>query len=611
MRFHIGCSFRPKNLLKFIFPFLLGLLAMFGIDHVNAQTRTIYERFNYNWYMELGDYSELLNTTIPGLEYSPTTLNEYLKSFWALDNDYVFYSYFTDTNYHFVFTTSQYCSNTTELKFDYFGRSGYQLRFVNNTSSNPNCTFSDVSFSFLSDRVSFNQENFTKATQNLSNVNNLYGVVVSYNMNIVQDISNFQTNADTTFNATWWLYDTNTTLVLDYLSSNQPTSVNPLYKTLNINGVALTDPSQLPTYKDIYGTYEGQLNVYSPTLPYNYFSMNKSEISSFEAELTYFPNINASDYVANINGGELNFYGRYNHNDDYYTYELITCTLSRTSNINSDQNRVKVSYNNLSCSSDLTNYDKIYIYESFDYESGRYGSTDLSVYNVNLTSNVDSYSSSQKKGLLYEPLTLQNGFKLLISSSSQNGVDFLTTNDYVSYNKLSNEDLTSIDNTLGGVEIGYNHVKSGGRNSDFYSLNYGSYDQSMYYIYDNYTLHENTTTYLQLFIDNPLTTLISFPVDINGQDTFSYYNNEGNITTGTTIQTNYGDIGGNYSQNYYSDTTLFDPINNFLDSIEEDLISMHELNQMFFDNIPSFIKSFIIVIYSLFLLSILFKEVKR
>lgn len=56
MRFHIGCSFRPKNLLKFIFPFLLGLLAMFGIDQVNAQVR---DDFTYNYTIEPFEMNDL------------------------------------------------------------------------------------------------------------------------------------------------------------------------------------------------------------------------------------------------------------------------------------------------------------------------------------------------------------------------------------------------------------------------------------------------------------------------------------------------------------------------------------------------------------------------
>ena len=96
MRFHIGCSFKPKNLLKYLFPFLLGVLTMLGIDSVSARTTNI--NYDSKYQVELGNYEEVFSTTIPGLEYSISTLNTYLNSLSTESNPFGYFSYISYIN---------------------------------------------------------------------------------------------------------------------------------------------------------------------------------------------------------------------------------------------------------------------------------------------------------------------------------------------------------------------------------------------------------------------------------------------------------------------------------------------------------------------------------
>lgn len=625
MRFHIGCSFRPKNLLKYLFPFLLGVLAMLGIDSVSARTTNI--NYDSKYQIELGNYEEVFSTTIPGLEYSISTLNTYLSSLSSESNPFGYFSYISAINqndnqylnYNFVYSTLTSCPYT-EHYFDIYGETynnlGYsRLEFAFNSTNNPGCGTRSAYFSLNPSDSTTNANNYRNLVDNLSRVNSLNYSISSYYYfsSTIQGVT-FNNVDSYTITPNAFLYDTSSTLVLKYNSAGRATAGSPYdfyFKTLNINGTDINNNELLPTYVQLLNQ-QGQLNETSSSLPYNYFTLNKNQISSFNAKLTYTPLISATTYVDLVGGGNTYYFGRVNHNNSYYTYEDINCTLSRTFNINSNSNKVSVNYSNLSCSSDLTNYDNIYIYESFAYAYDENNSYSHQIFNVNLTSNVLSYSSSDFKGYVYEPLTLQNGFKLLISSTFQNKIWISSSNNYLSYNKLSTDDITYIDNTISGVQIGYEHLKNGGRLPLFTSLNYGTYDDSMIFIYDNYTMHESMTTDLKFFIDSPTHVMVSFPVVINGQDTFSYYNTEGTITSNTGILTNYGNVGGNYNNGAITgDDYYLSVVNNFFDEINQDLVDFHQLLQTIFNNIPSFIKLFIVVSYTLFMLLFIFKEMKK
>lgn len=267
-------------------------------------------------------------------------------------------------------------------------------------------------------------------------------------------------------------------------------------------------------------TLGGTLNTMSAKLPYNYYSMNKSDISSFNAKLKYTTLEPIDDFLTSLTGIKYNFYGRKN-NSTYYSFEPIDCSISLNRTKNYNLNQITDTYNNMTCTSDLTNYDKVYVYQYYTYDY----IVVPTIYNSTLTSNVSYYSSSEFLGELYEPLELQNGWKLLLSSNSQVDFNMISNNMYIARSSLTNDDITHISSSIVGEQIGaYRYGQSWG--SYMYSDSFGTYRNNMLYLYDNISYHDSMTTYLNIFFSSPQNVIYSFPTIINNEDTFTYYNSE-------------------------------------------------------------------------------------
>lgn len=375
---------------------------------------------------------------------------------------------------------------------------------------------------------------------------------------------------------------------------------------LIINGITINEGDKIPTYKDLQNMGNLDFESVSPQFPYTYFSMNKSQMSTFNAKFTFKPLIDSYTYLSLIGGGQTKYYGRYNHGN-YYTYERINCTLSRMGSVDDSTGIITFNYNNFNCSSDLTNYDKIYIFESTGYEYDQDNLYNHTIIATLLKSNVDSMLSDEFLGHIYDKLDLQFGWKILFSSYDfpMREAYFKASQPNVLFEFLNSNDTTNdIVFDSSGDLIGKRSYSLWF--PDSIKMNIDSRYNLMTIVYDDISNHNSGNTIFEYWLEWPEYALVSFPTTIDNKDNYVFYDKTGNIVN-NNIKTNYG---LNNLESYDLNES-FKIIDLFFDDIKEPMIQLHNINQSIYDIAPDFIKLLLLIIYLLFLNSILFKVIRR
>lgn len=374
-----------------------------------------------------------------------------------------------------------------------------------------------------------------------------------------------------------YFYYSSKPITLDSYESNSFYS-----KKLKINGVEYGYNSLIPSYKDLYipitTTRENNIGtIYIGNI-------SKNNISDF----IYNGNFYFDDYsYASSLNPIFSFFGRINHGN-YYSYDRLSCSSDIYSSfaINNDLKKVNFTLlpNGFTCSNDLSSYDNIYIRVDFKYNSdsnssiiGYIGSSNYG-YSTKLSDTLVSYTGVD----IFETFeNLPSNFSYVLSTlDPEDKAYFITGNEYV---QALNVDLFN-DNFVEGAS--YNPIS------------FGQTIQKNALIY-NLEDYYSGLTYLKLFLDD---STICSPYN-NG---YTYYNSGGVLETDDIIH-NRGRIPtGNYDTTYYRNI-----VSNYIDNLSNDINSFSLFIQRAYDTSPSFLQTFIYVVFILICFYFTYKLIRK
>lgn len=583
MRFHFGISFRLRNLKKFIFPFLIGLLSYFGFSYFNLLSVFALDNFDsyYDYTYEELDFSSMTirDTNIQDIidSFNLTNDNYYLVPVYSKNNNINFlYFYLIDkSNIDITFSIdiTNY-SSTYEVDYSFINLSGNNY------------------YSFLQTNSSLNQyNNFINNINNCINNNSCSSLSKFTNSN---RISAFYFNGTINNNDNYSIVNNNqytiiynSSIPINYYSNS---SFN---KSLKIGDNLYSLNSIIPTYINYFNNDESSdesFDLYLSRLPYVY--SNTSNLSNYNSTISFSISSDVESYKNNLYTYKF-YYGRVDHGT-YYTYEQLNCTSSSISN--SSDTTITITTNNISCNNDLSKYDKYFVTYNFKYEDD------------SLSKSIYGFSSSINNGfILHNTLinyylldnfyNLPRGFSLLLSNNdTYNDLTtyFYSDNEYIAFDDIS-KNANNVVKTTNGVFYKDLAIPK--------KRNYGFTTNTNLLVYDDlsYSTKSDTTLYMYL---NPLT-MVSFVDTSNNTNSYTYYDSNNNITT-STIDLIYDTI----DDNTYNIDSVFQDLNNYIYDIRKDMFSVHLIMTDIYSSIPSSIRYFFNFFFSLGLIFILYKEMR-
>ena len=573
-----------KLVLIFLFIFSFNIIPVFADSYENVASY-------YNF-----DFSE---SSIPfdlEVDQTGTTLNSLFNRLTSFNSDY-YYVYLSLNHYVNGFDRVKYYlipKNTySYLDSAYLGVNGlstYQYsRFVFTTQTFTGCS---GSITFNSSNI-FSSSSYTTFIDYLDNgncnlTNNIFinEVIYPYSRNgIFTNTSSNNIVFPSANNVEYAIpFYSNITLVYsNNVSNSYVNSYNSFYKTININDSYYYVNDNLPLYYDLYlspnkdfDNYDEQLNrVFVGNIP-------KANINDLTIDLEF--RVNSTEFTNNINIISY-FFGRIDHGT-YYSYEKINCSANTViSSFAISDNLVEgqIFPYGVTCSSDLTSYD--YIYTRVDVLPN--GSVDYTTYNLELgvnygnihnfsTINTNSYGI--KSMFIYEQFNnLDPHFSIMLSSNSVGSAYYISDNRYVVSNYISTQTFDTVYN---------------------YST-YGNMTKTIYNIFNYYDYYQGSTN-LKLFIDG--STIISFGVN----NTYTYYDYDNNLITGTYDNDYIYSLDDSYDITYY-----FNIINNYIDSLSDDIYDFAVIVQSSYNIIPEPFSTLILVFFVLGCMYMIFRLIKR
>lgn len=504
------------------------------------------------------------------IDFYPKTFNNIKLSFFGFKNRH-------QLNYHYVFSsaTSQYQVNIQSSNSDYFGSSEFNKL--------KNCLDNNVCWSSYE---SVNSSIFFKFSRTTNEFENIVFVTSNDIPNTINNNSSYVISTQTFYS---YIYSSQVPIIVDYDSYYDYS--DHYYKKLILNNELLEDESEFVTYRDIFtpesddsssNYYENVGNLYIGSIP-------KNNLNNFSATFTY--NYSDENYVNSIEYRYL-FFGRVNHNT-YYSYEPINCTTSVLSSTAIDTTKKQATTTffpyGLTCSSDLTSYDNIYIriYNTYDVN------TNSSIFNLKgrvqsgYYKRLSDVRATSNSSYIYERFEdLDSSFSFMLST--QRDLDYAyyeTDNKYIASVSVNRD-----NNSIGSLIL--NPISFGTQSN----TNAIIYNMSNYY---------SDNTDLDLFLNyNTIVSFNSSDDSING--TYTFYDSQNTISTGSVTNNHLLVVSDSYDVSYY-----FNQVNDFIDSMSLDVYNFSTLIQMFYDSAPSFLQIFIFCVFILICFYFLYLLIRK
>lgn len=642
MRFHFGISFRWNTIKKFLFPFLIGLLAYFGFSsgifenlHLPFLTLTkvhAYSNYDTSYTIEPFDWDTYLSSVNCGGEILKDVIDDFIDNY---DNTYfeafIYSDYsqdLTDGNYGSRFYIYLIPKNHNRNALYWYGDDSHNFGFNYEFTSTYNLNSSAVYYYLNTSGCSANSPTITNTTtwndllnaMNTGNGNydlvyNSISLIDRYNYNIwdlpkwassLKKINSLNFNNTDSF--------TIENVILPYYSSeplyfNTNVSSSGYYlKNLIINGNTYTYGDEIPTYVNLPSPTppEPTFIEYKDYLGTIYSNFSPNDYSNFEVKLNFDTyDLNALEYTQNLTY-YIQCYGRINHGN-YYSYEkfpMCSVAMDFGTGVELDSNHNKLVFNDLLIAdsngniiNNFSNYDKLFIYIDFNYNDPSLNKT---ISNMSLISTQNVYYEDDFRGPIYENFdSLGSYFKMLISTSKNSKSSLyaksissnITTNDFIN---------TQYYNTTTLKEYEVNGYLS----DSWKNFNVNNYNSISLMLFQQINS-------LNSGILNPSIHLVIFQdivISINNisNDTFYFVNSSGNIES-NVIEVDYASSSNqSFDLSYY-----FYEFNNYLDSISSQCLTLHNITQDFYDSTPEFFRVSIFIIFILFCISFLYREIRR
>lgn len=610
MRFHVGFSFRLKYLKKFLFPILIGILAYFGFSGLfgclqvhalqnmdtsfNLSYNSFYESENnyhgndsltYILYNMIDYYRNNIDNTQFELFINQCN-NNYMCIYLIKKTNLIKNVNIYGNNYDS--SNNLYTDISSKILLSSYTNGGFVFSLP--ISSNNNVLFSqwynlykscvvtpDILYSnayltdCLNDYHTIYPSGFYSSIISSSSNTDLFRVNTHSLPLITNDSSYFFINANQFYYSSFDIYFRTNQNIVD--------STNYFVKKINILNNSYGISNRVFSYFDIINGYgntndNNNFDVYNQLNKIYVGSISKSDINNFNLDLSY--NYNSYDYSHSLSYNVL-YFGRKN-NSTYYSYTPLNCSAT-TSLYGSvfDTTNKKITTTifpyGFSCSSDLTDYDNIYLYIEI-IPSGSYDNT---IYNLDLYVNygnviMQNGALSNFNGTyIYEKYTnLNPNFSILLSTNeSSNNAYYRSNNNYI---------------VSGSVNRGNNYIGGVSLNPFSFGTQYNS--NGMIY---NLPSYYSGVSSLDLFIH--YNTIVSF----SDNDVYTYYDSSNQLTTDTIINNRIVNVDNNdYNMSYY-----FSVVNGYINDLSLSIISFSQLTQSFYNSLPVFFQTFIFVIFIL------------
>lgn len=504
----------------------------------------------------------------------------------------------------FVFNKTHDLKSSTYL-YSYTNPKMFYLNEVYDTGYNSCNFYFDITTDILNSTNYSNYLNFlSSSTWNCSSAGGTgatgyprasltYSSTFSNNSDLLIDFSDTFTNKTNSI-----LYYSTKDII--YINNSYSNNNNVYFKSLKINGVTYEQNDVLPTYLDLYSSSNVSIIGDVPKLDTIYTNFSSSNYSNFNLTLE-FDKVNTS-----LNGYEFfnNYYasemcrGRVNHNNNYYTYDILSCTYEV--DVTYSNNHVVVNYHNLQYFNnnvevtDMSTYDKLFLTLSYSLNDS---TIDMTSNNLSITFNTGNFIYNNYLGSIYDNFdSLPLLFKFYLSSNTSSLFNVYsrvnmpfpyTSNGFVFWSQYN-------PNTLQPTSL------VGNIYTNFTQIQVSNYINSSIMIFQNQT--DTLVNSIDFIFNSDL--VISYN---DSTSNIFYYIDSSDTIRNNNISVDY-DLPNtnNYDISYY-----INQINNFIIGLNDDCLQISTLTQSFYDGMPVIMQSFVFIIFILLNIYFVYLLIKR
>ena len=594
MRFHVGFSFRPKQIIKWLIPILIALGLLSVSDFVKADTRIdvsvpdvdeldvcgrpLTDYINYFTFYSGQQYNFLVS-------YS----NDYTE-FIFVPNTYYDLNFYSSVSGNNTYLTYFYNTSVDESKIDLMYLSTFVLSYSNDESKCNNTDFLD-SPSASQDFLDYIESYHTSFNFNTINSTNLTGYSQVYSQNVCSRIQ-ISNNRDYIFNEcnsdNNIIFSSNEII---YQDSSPPINGYGEHYPTYINGSILTngqiiEPSYYPPV---------DFPVYGQPIRDIYFVAFASTMSNLKLTYTFVPE--DSSYGQHVYPFIVRSYALTSPYTSVYSHTNTSCSINNYSYTNNSNGSITLNINGFSCSgstgigqvsfkiSMVSDDDKIYSVNDFTYTfSG--ANTNGQFY--------DTYNKVQAGYILFNYYNLSRQFKFFISSSNNSSTQVVSVNSSNNWTYMVPYNISPFEETNPLYNEYYKY--SGG-------MMYGQYGLSInrgLLITNNYTMSQDLSSVNLFFYEGTY-----IYVDSQGSSSQVCYWNGTQIQC-SNVSISFIETRPDNDLSYY-----FDEVSKYMNSISSDMVRFGQVVQRVYDEIPSSIRTLTFVLFILGNIAILLRIVKR
>ena len=616
MRFHVGVSFRWKTIKKFLLPILFGVLAYFGFGGIfgsfgflnvfayynpdTTYTLDIPSENNYLQTYQCGN-ENVLDVVQNFIEYfdvsnafanveiylgmaSGSMGDENILSFYAWPKSYDMSPYFkvvgrnsgNNANIEITHGYNTFNSNNTFYYFE------IKLNGCSPNSSNITSTSSYQNFVTFVNTGTFSTGSSNSVVSQFKKYDYHYSPYWNCFRPLLTGVQ-FTENDSYTIPINW-IYYSSRPIILG-VDSNLQASL--YFKNIIINGVEydvgdiLPDVYSMertpPPIEQNYIDYATKLNAFYTNLDPSFASSYNltinfnvpTSILGYSQDPVEYKNNLSFDYVCS---------GRVDHTN-YYTYETFPCSL--TSTATTGDNSVSINFSNLSYTTSLSNYDKIYVTINSNYVDDTINKT---IYQITTNFHGGEVYNTQYKGAIYENLdNLPLNFKIYLSSNnslvSSSVYMFKYAQDYkikiVGFSNRNNSQTLVVGHSI----LGTNNINLEANPDPYFSFFQVSNDiDTGILIYQDNSIIQ--VPRLELFFNSG----IVLNVSSSGNDLFYYVDD-----TGTIVSDFFSPTYNNENNTAYDISYYVNKVNDFLDGLTTSNLIIANYTQEFYNDLnPTF-----------------------
>ena len=512
MRFHFGFSFGFKQIKKYILPILLGILAYFGLSSFGLIN--VYAEENFDTYYNFNYGEEDFENMMLNSDYN---FQEVFDTF--VDYDSPYYNIIITYSHDYIYV---YCIPKSISSFS-------SAFYAFNSGSDGIVPYFDAPITYGSSYYFIFNKNTTNTYFNyLRNCldNNVctklaspYSMLFEFYPHMYID-----NNSSYTFDSSkidgQFLYYSQVPLI--YRKTTPRNNINtPFYKSVKFNDILLNDYDEIPTYLDTYPKAPSKPPNKYDSVTFNEFgdlfisNIPKDNLNKLRVDFSF--DFYDQNFVKDLRFQTL-LYGRKN-NGTYYSYEFLEdCNIYSTSSYG--DTTYDIVFNDLKCSSDLSNYDNIHIKirpYNYDHNSSTF------IRNFTYKTNygyIENISNGPNYYTIMEHFnTLPGDFNILLSTTKE--IAYASVNSYNPFFVLMSPYYYNEKKLCG---VGYDKLD-----------HFGKEDSTSLMVYNHKPSNDGPTNHLSIFFSSDV--ILSY----NKNTSFTHYDKDNNIVS-SDIVNNYQSI---------------------------------------------------------------------